>query len=197
MPEPSRASSNCRGALPGRKPGILTSRASLRNAESIAFSNSAAGTSTLILTLFPSSVSTEVVRDAIEEEVRISVPLAAPVHWGGTAALVLIDGARGRTVVHVAPCRRRDRAGRSVARLARPAPADAGSRARDRARHRRRSVGTRLGGRRRPRARARADRLVVPALPRRSRARRPRTPRPRGRDLRRVRRLGGPCPRRR
>src|SRR3954452_23465359 len=52
MSLPSRASSNRRGALPGRNPGIRTSRASLRNAASIARSNSGAGTTTWSLTRF-------------------------------------------------------------------------------------------------------------------------------------------------
>ena len=55
---PKRASSNWRGALPGRKPGTRTSRASFLNAPSMARSNSSAGTVTCSLTLFPSSVST-------------------------------------------------------------------------------------------------------------------------------------------
>ena len=53
MSVPKRASSNWRGALPGRKPGMRTSRASLRNAASIARSNSSAGTVTCSLTLLP------------------------------------------------------------------------------------------------------------------------------------------------
>ena len=56
---PARARCRCRGApraaaaapCPGRKPGIRTSRASLRNAASIACSNSVAGTTTWSLTL--------------------------------------------------------------------------------------------------------------------------------------------------
>src|SRR5438046_928942 len=43
MSVPRRASSRRRGALPGRKPGMRTSRASLRKAASIAFANSSAG----------------------------------------------------------------------------------------------------------------------------------------------------------
>src|SRR5262245_57319065 len=50
-----------RGALPGRKPSILTSCASLRNAASIARSKSAAGIATWSLTLLSSRGSTVVV----------------------------------------------------------------------------------------------------------------------------------------
>ena len=57
---PKRASSRRRGALPGRNPGTLTSCASLRNAASMAFSNSTAGTPTRRRTLLPSSGSTDV-----------------------------------------------------------------------------------------------------------------------------------------
>src|SRR5437867_9930842 len=53
-----RASRMRRGALPGRKPGILTSRAIRRNAASSAFSNSSSSTSTESLTLLPSRGST-------------------------------------------------------------------------------------------------------------------------------------------
>ena len=55
---PSRASRIRRGALPGRKPGIRTSRAILRKAASTAFSNSCSSTSTDNFTLLPSSGST-------------------------------------------------------------------------------------------------------------------------------------------
>src|SRR5436309_6547889 len=55
-----RASRMRRGALPGRKPGILTSRAIRRNAASSAFSNSSSSTSTESLTLLPSRASTTV-----------------------------------------------------------------------------------------------------------------------------------------
>ena len=55
---PRRASSSRRGALPGRNPGTRTSRASLRNAASIARSNSSAGTVMWSLTLLPSTDST-------------------------------------------------------------------------------------------------------------------------------------------
>src|SRR4051812_3822907 len=53
-----RASSSRRGALPGRNPGMRTSRAIFRNAASSAFSNSRSSTSTESLTLFPSRGST-------------------------------------------------------------------------------------------------------------------------------------------
>src|SRR6516165_5324311 len=58
-----RASNKRRGALPGRKPGIFTSFASLRKAASIACSKSSAGIATWRRTLLPSSGSTDVVSD--------------------------------------------------------------------------------------------------------------------------------------
>src|SRR5436305_5408790 len=57
---PRWASSSRRGALPGRNPGIRTSRASFRKAASMAVSNSPAGTLTRRRTLLPSSASTVV-----------------------------------------------------------------------------------------------------------------------------------------
>src|SRR4029077_10012655 len=60
---PMRASSRRRGALPGRKPGMLTSRAMRRNAASIAWSNSVSSTSTETLTLLSSRDSTALFTD--------------------------------------------------------------------------------------------------------------------------------------
>src|SRR4051794_4988460 len=51
MSVPSRFSSSWRGALPGRKPGMRTSRASFLNAASRSLSNSSAGTVMCNLTL--------------------------------------------------------------------------------------------------------------------------------------------------
>src|SRR5688572_3901862 len=66
MSVPMRASSTRRGALPGRNPGMRTSRASLRKARSTAFSNSSAETPTRRRTLLSSRVSTLVsIRDRI------------------------------------------------------------------------------------------------------------------------------------
>src|SRR2546421_6137599 len=57
---PRCASRSRRGAFPGRKPGMRTSRASLRKAASMAGSNSLAGTLTRRRTLLSSSASTVV-----------------------------------------------------------------------------------------------------------------------------------------
>ena len=64
--------------MPGRKPGIFTSRASLRNAASTAFSKSAAGMATFSRTLLPSSGSTLVVRGAIPGSEGYPGPVSAP-----------------------------------------------------------------------------------------------------------------------
>ena len=58
-----RASRMRRGALPGRNPGMRTSRAMRRNAASIALSNSVSSTSTETLTLLSSRDSTALFTD--------------------------------------------------------------------------------------------------------------------------------------
>src|SRR4051794_38231584 len=116
MSEPKRASSNRRGAFPGRNPGTRTSRASFLKASLIARSNSSAGTVTCSLTLLPSSSSTVLCirrRKCTERHPRIGLRRESPLAAGTRAAVAptydravpadrLLDRAIDRGVTHVA-----------------------------------------------------------------------------------------------
>src|SRR4029079_16230937 len=98
-----RTSSSRRGALPGRKPGIFTSFASLRNAASIACSKSSAGIATWRRTLLSSSGSTDVVSD-----IGLRSLLA------GLAGSDTPPALRGRSAAEVAAVPARDLRGRDL-----------------------------------------------------------------------------------